>query len=146
MNALSLLLALEERGMTCHMDDQGRLIVKPSRLLNDDDRANIRAHLPTLKRLVSCDYSQHPEGWSVEPDMPTRAVHIRQGHLLDSCIFRTHEGAIELIRRVTNGEPLTLAFYAACAFEDASQINHDRETTESQTESLNRQTTIGKPS
>jgi len=133
MNALDLLLVLEERGMTCQMDDQGRLIVKPSRLLNDDDRANIRAHLPALKRLVSCDYTQHHEGWSVEPDMPNRVVLVRQGRLLDSCIFRTNEGALELIRRVTNGEPLTLAFHAACAFEDASQINHDRETTESQT-------------
>jgi hypothetical protein len=131
MNALSLLLALEERGMTCHMDDQGRLIVKPSRLLNDDDRANIRHHLPALKRLVSCDYTHHPEGWSAEPDMPNRAVLVRNGRLIDSCLFRTITGALELIRRVTNGEPLTLAFHAACAFEDASQTNHDREKTES---------------
>jgi len=118
MNALSLLHDLEERGMACQMDDQGRLIVKPSRLLNDDDRANIRAHLPTLKRLVSCDYTQHLDGWSVDPDMPNRAVHVRQGRLLDSCLFRTTTGAVELVRRLALGEPQTLAFYAACAFED----------------------------
>ncbi len=123
MNALDLLHDLAERGMTCHMDDEGRFIVKPSRLITDPDRANIRAHLPTLKRLVSADYTQHPEGWQLDPDIPSRAVHVRQGRLLDSCLFRTAEGALELIRRVGHGEPLTLAFAAACAFEDCTMTH-----------------------
>jgi len=124
MDAFTLLQKLFERDLDVRLGEDGRLLVTPGHKLTDDDRDAIRANLPALKRLVSCDYSQHPEGWSVEPDMPTRAVHIRQGHLLDSCIFRTHEGAIELIRRVTNGEPLNIAFSAACAAEDARQTNH----------------------
>jgi len=89
--------------------------------LNDTDRANIRANLPTLKRLVSCDYSQHPEGWSAEPDMPNRAVLVRNGRLIDSCLFHTTTGAKELVRRLAVGEPLTLAFHASCTFEDAKK-------------------------
>jgi hypothetical protein len=120
MNAFTLLQNLHDRGFDVRLDAEGRLLVAPGNKLNDLDRANIRAHLPTLKRLVSCDYTQHPEGWSVEPDMPNRVVLVRQGRLLDSCIFRTNEGAPELIRRLAVGEPLTLAFHAACAFEDGA--------------------------
>jgi len=133
LNPLDLLQNLFERDLDVRLDTDGRLLVTPGNKLSDLDRTNIRAHLPTLKRLVSCDYTHHPEGWSAEPDMPNRVVLVRQGRLLDSCIFRTTTGALELIRRLAVGEPLTLAFHAACAFEDASQTNHDRETTESQT-------------
>jgi len=119
MNAFTLLQNLHDRGFDVRLDTDGRLLVTPGHKLTDDDRANIRHHLPTLKRLVSCDYTHHPEGWSADPDMPNRAVLVRQGRLLDSCIFRTPEGVRDFIRRVTNGEPLTLAFHAACAFEDA---------------------------
>ena len=119
MNAFDLLQDLIERGMDCRIGEDGRLHVQPSTPLTDTDRANIRANLPALKRLVSYDYAQHPEGWSQDADMPERAVHVRQGHLIDSCLFHTTEGALELIRRIALGEPLTLAFHAACAFEDA---------------------------
>lgn len=124
MNAFALLQNLFERDFDVRLGEDGRLLVTPGNKLTDTDRANIRANLPTLKRLVSCDYTQHPEGWSVEPDMPNRAVHVRNGRLLDSCLFHTTTGALELIRRVTNGEPLNLAFHAACAAEDASHTNH----------------------
>jgi len=120
MNAFTLLQNLHDRDLDVRLDTDGRLLVTPGNKLSDLDRTNIRHHLPMMKRLVSCDYTQHPEGWSQCHAMETRVVLVRQGRLLDSCIFRTNEGALELIRRVTNGEPLTLAFHAACAFEDGA--------------------------
>ena len=124
MNALDLLHDLAERGMTCHMDADGRLLVTPGKALTDADREAIRANLPALKRLVSSNYTKHPEGWQVDPDIPERAFLVRNGRLIDSCLFHTTTGALELIRRLAVGEPLTLAFHAACAFEDAGQTAH----------------------
>jgi len=119
MDVFTLLQNLFERDLDVRLDTDGRLLVTPGNKLNDTDRANIRHHLPQLKKLVSADYGEYPEGWSQCQALPTRAVHVRQGRLLDSCIFRTNEGALELIRRLAVGEPLSLAFSAACAAEDA---------------------------
>jgi len=119
MNAFGLLQNLLDRGFDLSLDADGRLLVTPGSRLVDADRAAIRRHLPALKRLVSTDYTRHPEGWSVCKDMPNRAVHVRRGRLLDSCLFRTADGARDFIRRVTRAEPLSLAFQAACDFEDS---------------------------
>lgn len=119
MSAFNLIMSLNERGIDVRLASDGRLTIQPATLLTDDDRAAIREHAPVMKRLVSCDYTQHPEGWSIDPGMPERAVHVRRGRLIDSCLSRTGEGARELLRRVGAGEPPGQAFHAACAFEDA---------------------------
>jgi len=120
MDAFTLLQNLHDRDLDVRLDTDGRLLVTPGNKLNDLDRTNIRHHLPALKRLVSCDYTHHPEGWSAEPDIPNRVVLVRQGRLLDSCLLRTTTGALELLRRLALGEPQTLAFHAACAAEDGA--------------------------
>lgn len=118
---LTILQSLLDRGFDVRLDTEGGLLVTPGKELTDTDRAAIRANLPALKRLVSSDYTHHPEGWSIDQDMPGRAVHVRNGRLIDSCLLRTAEGALVLIHRLTADEPLALAFHAACAFEDAQQ-------------------------
>ena len=123
MNPLDILQNLHDRGLDVRLDGENRLQVTPGKALTDDDRANIRAHLPALKRLCSTDYTQHPEGWSQDPDMPERAVLVSRGRLLDSCIFRTAGGAGSFLHRVAIGEPPNLAFIAACAAEDCGVVH-----------------------
>lgn len=136
MTAFTLLQNLHDRDFDVRLGEDGRLLVAPGNRLTDPDRANIRANLPALKRLVSADYTSHPEDWSVDPDIPSRAVHVRSGHLVDSCLFRTAGGGENFLHRVQSGEPLTLAFHAACAFEDASQTDLRPNQTETQTEKI----------
>jgi len=124
MDAFTLLQNLFERDLDVRLDTDGRLLVTPGNKLNDTDRANIRHHLPQLKKLVSADYGEYPEGWSQCQALPTRAVHVRQGRLLDSCLFRTSGGAENFLHRVQSGEPPSLAFSAACAVEDAVPNTH----------------------
>lgn len=120
MDAFTILQNLHDRGLDVRLADDGRLLVMPGKALTDADREAIRAHLPALKRLVSCNFTQHPDGWSQDPDMLNRVALVRRGHLIDSCLFRTAGGAVSFLHRVSIGEPPGLAFIAACAAEDCA--------------------------
>ena len=60
MTAEQLYLALFSRGLRLRADDDGRLIVAPGDLLNDDDRAAIRRHKDELLAIVA--YAATPSG------------------------------------------------------------------------------------
>ena len=117
MNAFDLLLDLDDRGIKCALNNQGVLIVAPKELITKKDRAAISANLPVLKYLLAYEYTMYSEGWSQCHAIPERAVHVRRGRLIDSCLFRTPEGARDFVRRARCGEPINLAFSAACALE-----------------------------
>ena len=53
MTAEALYLALFSRGLRLRADDDGRLIVAPGDLLNDDDRVEIRRHKDELLEIVA---------------------------------------------------------------------------------------------
>lgn len=129
MNAYDTMMNLLERGFELDLQ-AGRLKVYPAENLTDEDRANIRANLPALKRLCSPDHSDYAEGWSLTPDIPNRAALVRNGRLLDSCLFRTAGGAENFLHRVQSGEPPNLAFSAACAAEDAVHKTNPTPSTE----------------
>ena len=131
MNAFNLIMSLNERSIDVRLASDGRLIIQPATLLTDADRASIREHAPTMKRLVNTDYSDYSDGWHVDPDdpgIPSRAFMVRNGRIIDSCIFHTGEGALELIRRTDDAVGIFAeigeksgSFHRACAFEDALQ-------------------------
>ncbi|MEW5838360.1 MAG: hypothetical protein AB1717_05970 [Pseudomonadota bacterium] len=119
VNAMTLMLALWERGMDMTLDpaNGGKVTVTPARLLTDADRAAIRHHLPAIKRLLSVDYSNRPDGWQQDEGMPERVILVNKGALTDSCLFRTETGAkafLSLLHTYTTPQ----AFRAACAIED----------------------------
>ncbi|MEW6765375.1 MAG: hypothetical protein AB1344_06275 [Pseudomonadota bacterium] len=117
MTAAEFLFAMIERGFDFRLDAKNRLLVNPSRRLTDADRAAIRAHLPALKRLCSNDYSGHPDGWNSDPDLPSRAVLVRGGRLMDSACFESADAAADFLRRVQTGESATFAFRAAVSLK-----------------------------
>ena len=68
----------------------------------------INKYVPALKRMVICDYTQHPDGWQIEKDMTERAFLVRNGRLVDSCLFYNETQARLFVRSVNRGEnPLT---------------------------------------
>jgi len=117
MDAFTLLQNLNDRGFAVWLKE-GRLHVTPSKALTTADKHAISANLPALKHLLAYEYTMYAEGWQQCHAIPERAVHVRQGYLLDSCLFRTPEGARDFVRRARSGEPTNLAFSAACAMED----------------------------
>jgi len=68
----------------------------------------INKYVPALKRMVICDYTRHPDGWQIEKDMPERAFFVKNGGLVDSCLFSNETQACLFVHRVNRGEnPLT---------------------------------------
>ena len=123
MNAMTLIHALAERGIELSLDlkTAGRVNAYPASKLTDEDRAAIRHHLPTIKRLLSVDYTDRPDGWQHDEGMPERVILVNKGALTDSCLFRTEAGAkafMSLLHSFTAAQ----AFRAACGIED---VEHD---------------------
>ena len=123
MNALPLIFALADRGIELSLDrtTAGRVNAYPASKLTDEDRAAIRHHLPTIKRLLSVDYTDRPDGWQHDEAMPERVILVNRGALTDSCLFRTEAGAkafMSLLHSFTAAQ----AFRAACGIED---VEHD---------------------
>ena len=58
MTAATLYIELLDRGLHLRIDEDDRLIVGPSSLLVDADRANIRRHRDELAAMVAIDASQ----------------------------------------------------------------------------------------
>ena len=131
MSAFNLIMSLNERGIDVRLASDGRLTIQPATLLTDDDRAAIREHAPVMKRLVNTDYTNYADGWHVDHDdfgTPSRTFMVSNGRIIDSCIFRTGEGARELMRRTDDAVGIfpeigekSGSFHRACAFEDALQ-------------------------
>ena len=120
MNAMTLIHALDERGIELTLDlAAGRVNARPASKLTDEDRVNIRHHLPTIKRLLSVDYTDRPDGWQHDEGMPERVILVNKGALTDSCLFRTEAGAkafMSLLHSFTAAQ----AFRAAAAIEDGT--------------------------
>lgn len=114
MNALDLANALEEHGFTLSVAD-ARLIVKPASLLTDEDRHTIARQRAALVALYSADYTHHPDGWQLCPAIPSRAVLIHQGRLLDSVCFASEGETLDFMRRIQAGEPAETAWKSATA-------------------------------
>ncbi|MEW5839300.1 MAG: hypothetical protein AB1717_10790 [Pseudomonadota bacterium] len=119
-NAMTLMLALWERGMDMTLDpaNGGKVTVTPARLLTDEDRAAIRHHLPAIKRLLSVDYTDRPDGWQQDEGMPERVILVNKGALTDSCLFRTQGAAAAFLALIRHKYTSRQAFAAACAIED----------------------------
>ncbi|MDD2893954.1 MAG: hypothetical protein PHF20_08495 [Halothiobacillaceae bacterium] len=119
MNAMTLILALADRGIELTLDPAaGRVNAYPASKLTDEDRANIRHHLPTIKRLLSVDYTDLPDGWQVDSAMPERVILVNRGALMDSCLFRTEAGSRAFMVLIAHGFTSNQAFHAAAAIED----------------------------
>jgi hypothetical protein len=108
----------------------GAVLKRSSVMCECADPRNAHSHITsdncTLPRTMPAhcnNDTHHPEGWCIDQDMPSRAVHMHNGRLIDSCLLRTAGGAENFLHRVAVGEPPTFAFSAACAFEDAQQPN-----------------------
>lgn len=110
MTAFDLIEHLEGRGFALALDDAGRVLVKPANRLTPEDRAAIKQHMPAIKRLLSSDYSDHLDGWQPCPAIPSRAVLIHRGRLLDSVGFESAPAAADFLRRVLAGEAAADAF------------------------------------
>jgi len=92
-------------------NDMLELVV--SKPLNESESDFVRARIPGLKRLVKCDYSGYPDGWQIDPALPERAFLVRNGGLVDSCIFESAEQARSFIRRLKRGESPHVAMSAS---------------------------------
>jgi len=117
MTAFDLIEHLEGRGFALALDDSGRLLVNPVHRLTPEDLAAIKQRMPAIKRLLSADYSDLPDGWQPCPAIPSRAVLVHRGRLLDSACFESTPAAADFLRRVHGGEPAQTAWKAASADE-----------------------------
>lgn len=115
MTAFELIEELEGRGFALALDDAGRLLVNPVHRLTPEDRDALKHHLPSIKRLLSSDYSDMADGWQLCPALPSRAMLIHQGRLLDSVCFTCEGEARDFMRRIRDGEPAETAWKAATA-------------------------------
>jgi hypothetical protein len=52
LDAVRLLLDLEQRGVDLHVDEDGAVVCRPGRLLTRDDREFIKMHRDGLKALL----------------------------------------------------------------------------------------------
>ena len=120
MNAMTLIHALAERGIELSLDRNtaGRVNAYPASKLTDEDRAAIRHHLPAIKRLLSVDYTDRPDGWQHDEAMSERVILVNKGALADSCLFRTQGAAAAFLVLIGHGYASRQAFAAACAIED----------------------------
>ena len=119
MNAMNLILALADRGIELTLDPAaGRVNAFPASKLTDEDRAAIRHHLPSIKALLSVDYTDRPDGWQVDSAVPERAVLVSTGALIDSCMFRTEAGGRAFLVLIAHGFTSNQAFHAGAAIED----------------------------
>ncbi len=117
MTAFGLIEELEGRGFALALDDAGRLLVNPVHRLTPEDRDALKRHMPSLKRLLSSDYSNNPDGWQLCPTIPSRAMLIHRGRLIDSVCFACEGEALDFLRRIRAGEPADTAWKAASAKE-----------------------------
>jgi len=93
--------------------DTGRLHVIHDAGLSDRALDNLNKYVPALKRMVRCDYTRHADGWQIEKDMPERAFLVKNGGLVDSCLFPSAAQALAFVRRVNRGETPHNAMTAA---------------------------------
>ena len=122
MNAMQLIHALNDRGIDLTLNQSaGRVDVRPASKLTDDDRAAIRHHLPTIKRLLSVDYSGFKDGWQHDPTMPERLILVKGGRLLDSCMFNTEGAGLAFLVLIACDYTPRQAFRAAAAIEDGER-------------------------
>ena len=119
MTLIDFINDLWAREIETSATDDGRLLVRPASKINDHDRAFIRANRDRLLELVRGGDSLHhlPDGWQQSEGIPERVILVRNGRLIDSCLFHTEAGSrafMELVKVFTPAQ----AFRAACGVED----------------------------